>query len=31
VSEEDGEEIGREELVGYTGNVNVILALHSSD
>jgi hypothetical protein len=31
VSEEDDQVIGREELVGYTGNANVILAFQSSD
>ena len=31
MSEVDGKEIGREELVGYIGNANVILALYSSD
>ena len=31
MSEVDGEEIGREESVDYTGNANVILAFQSSD
>jgi len=31
VSEVDGEEIGREEIVGYTGKTNVILTFDSPD
>ena len=31
VSEEDGQGIGSEELVGYTGNANVILAFQILD